>query len=133
MTTFNKIWSGAERLQRVSTHACLMRKLAESLAADAPAWQANYLMSSILMKVSYTARGYLHAVMLCVQVGKEALQHLQPFKMTDNNSKLAIRADWLHQLQVRPHLYHKLYNNYICCDIRITSVCLLTEHPDKAA
>ncbi len=65
MTTFNKIWSGAERLQRVSTHACLMRKLAESLAADAPAWQANYLISSILMKVSHNARVYLHAVMLC--------------------------------------------------------------------
>lgn len=48
-----------------------------------------------------------------VQVGKEAMQHLQPFKMTDHNSKLAIRADWLHQLQVRPHLYLKLYN--ICC------------------
>ncbi|KAL0047738.1 hypothetical protein WJX82_010767 [Trebouxia sp. C0006] len=35
----------------------------------------------------------------CQQVGEEALQHLQPFKMTDNNSKLAIKADWLHQLQ----------------------------------
>ncbi|KAA6426405.1 MAG: hypothetical protein FRX49_03516 [Trebouxia sp. A1-2] len=34
------------------------------------------------------------------EVGKEAMQHLQPFKMTDHNSKLAIRADWLHQLQV---------------------------------
>ncbi|KAL0041855.1 hypothetical protein WJX79_006837 [Trebouxia sp. C0005] len=33
------------------------------------------------------------------EVGKEAMQHLQPFKMTDHNSKLAIRADWLHQLQ----------------------------------
>jgi len=53
--------------------------------------------------------------MLHVQVGKEALQHLQPFKMTDNNSKLAIRADWLRQLQVRPHLYQKLYTSYICC------------------
>lgn len=35
----------------------------------------------------------------CQQVGKQALQHLQPFKMTDNNTKLAIRADWLQQLQ----------------------------------
>ena len=51
---------------------------------------------------------------LHVQVGEEALQHLQPFKMTDNNSKLAIKADWLHQLQVRPHLYLNLYN-YIYC------------------
>ena len=55
--------------------------------------------------------------MLHVQVGKEALQHLQPFKMTDNNSKLAIRADWLHQLQVGSHLYLNLYNYYICCGV----------------
>ena len=124
--------------QSAQMHECLVCKLAEScshIAAGDPAWQTNYLILSIFMKMSHTARVYRQAVMLydaaCAGwrggfAAFAALQDDRQQQQVSNQSRLAAPI-----AGQAPFVLESLQLHLLWC--RITSVCLLAERPDKAA
>ncbi len=99
-------------------------------------WQANYLISIILMKASHVVRVYPHAVMLydaaCAGwkggfAAFAALQDDRQQQQASNQSRLA--ASIAGQATFVPETLHQLH--MLWC--RITSTGLLTQHPNNAA